>query len=138
MPEETPVKEKKKSKKEKAAEPEPPEVVLPPVLPEPTAAEDKKARLRKMKEAQAAAAAASGSLGGPTLPRYKGLDWRVDVRSASDSVARMSVPSVLMQMHVEGEEDEDRAVTFELSRESLATMLDGLLYVRDQLAEIAK
>lgn len=91
-------------------------------------------------------------LSGPSLPRLQGFDWRIDVRSASDSVARMAVPSVIVQMDVQkqrmgkqnvgdekegGENGNSRVVTFELNRETLETMLDGLIFVRDQLASIA-
>ena len=86
---------------------------------------------------------------GPSLPRFEGIDWRVDVRSASDTVSRMSVPTVLVQMRVqnsyngeippaEGQAVAQRLVTFELNKETLATMLDGLVFVRDQLASIAQ
>ena len=86
---------------------------------------------------------------GPSLPRFEGIDWRVDVRSASDTVSRMSVPTVLVQMRVqnsyncevppaEGQAVAQRLVTFELNKETLATMLDGLVFVRDQLAAIAQ
>lgn len=122
------------------------------------AAEAERIKLKKKKRAAAAAAAAQQQqqqqqqqLSGPSLPRLQGFDWRVDVRSASDSVARMAVPSVIVQMEVQkqrmgkpsvvgnGEEEENgnRVVTFELNRETLETMLDGLIFVRDQLASIA-
>mmetsp|Transcript_108569 Transcript_108569/g.315791 ORF Transcript_108569/g.315791 Transcript_108569/m.315791 type:complete len:182 (+) Transcript_108569:85-630(+) len=52
----------------------------------------------------------------PALPKLVEVDWRVDVKTASDQVLRMNVPSVL---------------------EALSTMLDGLGKIRDQLSGVA-
>lgn len=35
-----------------------------------------------------------------SLPRLQELDWRLDLKSASDSAHRMSVPTVLVQLKV--------------------------------------
>ena len=161
-------KERKEEKKKATLPPPPPAAVsLPPV---PSAKEDEedaeRARRIALKKKKKAAMLAQQQqqqqqkqqlqqqLSGPSLPRLQGFDWRVDVRSASDSVARMAVPSVIVQMDVQkqrmGKPTEDdnngeqqqqqqqnRVVTFELNRETLETMLDGLIFVRDQLASIA-
>jgi hypothetical protein len=37
----------------------------------------------------------------PSLPRFVEADWRVDVKSSSDLVARMTVPTVLVDILVE-------------------------------------
>ena len=157
-----------------AAAPAPAEPVLPPVLPPvvpeaapaaaPAAAaaaaekkKGKKAVQQQQQQQQADLEAVGAQRGvptatrkvGPSLPRFEGIDWRVDVRSASDTVSRMSVPTVLVQMRVqnsyngevppaEGQAVAQRLVTFELNKETLATMLDGLVFVRDQLASIAQ
>lgn len=153
-----------------AAAPAPAEPVLPPVLPPvvpeaaPAAAaapekkKGKKAVQQQQQQQQQADLEAVGAQRGvptatrkvgPSLPRFEGIDWRVDVRSASDTVSRMSVPTVLVQMRVqnsyngevppaEGQAVAQRLVTFELNKETLATMLDGLVFVRDQLASIAQ
>ncbi|XP_063052856.1 COMM domain-containing protein 9 [Engraulis encrasicolus] len=77
-----------------------------------------------------------------SLPRLVEMDWRVDLKTASDSVSRMAVPTCLVQMKVEdyagavGEESVS-PVTMELSKETLDTMLDGLGRIRDQLAAVA-
>lgn len=77
-----------------------------------------------------------------SLPQLKELDWRVDMVSGSDSVSRMSVPTCLVQMKVEdgcpavGAEAVS-ALTVELSRESLDTILDGMGRIRDQLSVVA-
>lgn len=70
-----------------------------------------------------------------SLPRLKELDWRVDMIAGSDSVSRMSVPTCLVQFKTD--DPSDSAVTVELSRESLDTMLDGLGRIRDQLSVVA-
>ena len=122
--------------------------VLPPVVPEAAPAPAPAAAQGKATAAPRAVPTATRKVG-PSLPRFEGIDWRVDVRSASDTVSRMSVPTVLVQMRVqnsyngavppaEGQAVAQRLVTFELNKETLATMLDGLVFVRDQLASIAQ
>ncbi|XP_059191687.1 COMM domain-containing protein 9 [Centropristis striata] len=77
-----------------------------------------------------------------SLPQLKELDWRVDMVTGSDSISRMSVPTCLVQLKMEdpcptaGSESVS-AVTVELSRESLDTILDGLGRIRDQLSVVA-
>ncbi|XP_034540711.1 COMM domain-containing protein 9 [Notolabrus celidotus] len=75
-----------------------------------------------------------------SLPQLKELDWRVDMVTGSDSVSRMSVPTCLVQLKIEDPSagaDSLSAVTVELSRESLDTILDGLGRIRDQLSVVA-
>jgi len=79
----------------------------------------------------------------PSLPRYIGVDWRVDVKTASDRVSRMAVPSVLVDLKLQDQPNQAdqvpfaRHVEFELSKEALHTMLDGLGRIRDQLGAVA-
>ncbi|XP_031177061.1 COMM domain-containing protein 9 isoform X2 [Sander lucioperca] len=77
-----------------------------------------------------------------SLPQLKDLDWRVDMVTGSDSVSRMSVPTCLVQLQMEDPcpaagGEALSAVTVELSRESLDTILDGLGRIRDQLSVVA-
>ncbi|KAG9335752.1 hypothetical protein JZ751_004181 [Albula glossodonta] len=77
-----------------------------------------------------------------SLPQLVDMDWRVDMKTASDSVSRMAVPTCLMHMKVQdplasGCGDPVSTVTVELSRETLDTMLDGLGRIRDQLSVVA-
>ena len=71
------------------------------------------------------------------------VDWRGDVKTASDQVLRMQVPSVLVNLRVEDQPAATdlvpsiRNVDFELSKEALQTMLDGLGRIRDQLSSVA-
>uniref|UniRef100_H3CAG5 COMM domain containing 9 n=1 Tax=Tetraodon nigroviridis TaxID=99883 RepID=H3CAG5_TETNG len=75
-----------------------------------------------------------------SLPKLKELDWRVDMVTGSDSVSRLSVPTCLVQLKMDDPSaggGSVSAVTVELSRESLDTMLDGLGRIRDQLSVVA-
>ncbi|KAL2093983.1 hypothetical protein ACEWY4_011295 [Coilia grayii] len=77
-----------------------------------------------------------------SLPRLAEMDWRVDLKTASDSVSRMAVPTCLVHMKIQdnscaGGDDSLSSVTMELSKETLDTMLDGLGRIRDQLAAVA-
>lgn len=67
------------------------------------------------------------------VPRLVGVDWRVDVKTASSHAAGMGIPAVIMQLKVEG----DRVVTMEMDKETLQAMLSGLGKIRDQLNRIA-
>ncbi|KAG7473844.1 hypothetical protein MATL_G00100110 [Megalops atlanticus] len=77
-----------------------------------------------------------------SLPQLVEMDWRVDIKTASDSMSRMAVPTCLVNMKVQdplalGDGDSVSSVTVELSRETLDTMLDGLGRIRDQLSVVA-
>ncbi|XP_047453015.1 COMM domain-containing protein 9 isoform X2 [Mugil cephalus] len=75
-----------------------------------------------------------------SLPQLTDLDWRVDMVTGSDSVGRMSVPTCLVRLQTQDAAAGGEcvsAVTVELSRESLDTILDGLGRIRDQLSVVA-
>ncbi|XP_068115835.1 COMM domain-containing protein 9 [Hyperolius riggenbachi] len=78
-----------------------------------------------------------------SLPRLVDLDWRVDIKTSSDSVTRMAVPTCLLQMKIQedpdllGPDSAASTLTMELSKETLDTMLDGLGRIRDQLSAVA-
>ncbi|XP_007941441.1 COMM domain-containing protein 9 [Orycteropus afer afer] len=78
-----------------------------------------------------------------SLPRLVDLDWRVDIKTSSDSISRMAVPTCLLQMKIQDDpslctdKPSVSAVTMELSKEMLDTMLDGLGRIRDQLSAVA-
>ncbi|KAM5138463.1 COMM domain-containing protein 9 [Mantella aurantiaca] len=80
---------------------------------------------------------------GISLPRLVDLDWRVDIKTSSDSVTRMAVPTCLLQMKIQEDPDlcgldpATSTLTMELSKETLDTMLDGLGRIRDQLSAVA-
>uniref|UniRef100_A0A8C5MTV2 COMM domain containing 9 n=1 Tax=Leptobrachium leishanense TaxID=445787 RepID=A0A8C5MTV2_9ANUR len=80
---------------------------------------------------------------GVSLPRLVDMNWRVDVKTSSDSVTRMAIPTCLVQMKIQEDAELCRAdsststLTMELSKETLDTMLDGLGRIRDQLSAVA-
>ncbi len=65
-----------------------------------------------------------------SLPRLRGVDWRVDVKTASSGAAGLGVPAVIVQVTVEP----DQVVTFEMDKETLQALLSGLGKIRSQLA----
>eukprot|EP01132_Coremiostelium_polycephalum_P009045 gene9045-11079_t len=79
-----------------------------------------------------------------SLPRMVDLDWRMDVKTSSDVMSRMAVPTVLFKLEVEDRskqvnEDNTRptkTVIFELNKETINTMLNGLEFVQGQLESI--
>mmetsp|Transcript_37943 Transcript_37943/g.65035 ORF Transcript_37943/g.65035 Transcript_37943/m.65035 type:complete len:135 (-) Transcript_37943:40-444(-) len=75
-----------------------------------------------------------------SLPKLEEFDWRVDIKSASDLIGQISVPTVLVAMKVNDELNEKKTsqiVNFELSKESLSAMLEGLGKIRDQLNSVS-
>lgn len=69
------------------------------------------------------------------LPRLVDLQWRIDVKRASEALSNMSVPTVLVQLQVE-EEGAQNKVHFELNKQTLDTMLDGLEKIKGQLGTL--
>nr|XP_010296129.1 PREDICTED: COMM domain-containing protein 9 [Balearica regulorum gibbericeps] len=78
-----------------------------------------------------------------SLPRLLDMDWRVDIKTSSDSISRMAVPTCLLQLKIQedvalcGNSPVVSALTVELSKETLDTMLEGLGRIRDQLSAVA-
>ena len=76
-------------------------------------------------------------------PRLLDMEWRVDMKSASQAVSRMSVPTVVLGLTVEEQPDNANAmpkaktVNFELSREELSTMLTGMKQIAEQLSKLS-
>ena len=72
------------------------------------------------------------------------MDWRVDVKTCSDSVNQMAVPSVILGMQIEDQPERRSAspkvknVTFELNKEELKTMLAGMEQIAKQLGAMSK
>ncbi|KAI7804362.1 COMM domain-containing protein 9 [Triplophysa rosa] len=78
-----------------------------------------------------------------SLPKLVDMQWRVDMKTASDSLSRMAVPTCLLQMKLDDTpynvgSPNDSTVTVELSKETLDTMIDGLGRIRDQLTAVAR
>ncbi|XP_067902921.1 COMM domain-containing protein 9 [Heterodontus francisci] len=78
-----------------------------------------------------------------SLPHLIDMDWRVDIKTSSDNINRMAVPTCLLQMKIQDDISVCRdgpiisTVSLELSKEKLDTMLDGLGRIRDQLSAVA-
>ncbi|KAG2462821.1 COMD9 protein, partial [Polypterus senegalus] len=78
-----------------------------------------------------------------SLPQLVDMDWRVDIKTSSDSVSRMAMPTCLVQIKVQDDpglcqsKPVESTVMVELSKETLETMLDGLGKIRDQLSTVA-
>ncbi len=85
-------------------------------------------------------ASLAGLVGPPKLVDF---DWRVDTKTSSNHLARMAVPTVFVEMKVQNAAEKKavmpgvKSVQFELSKQALATMLDGLGKIRDQLSSIS-
>ena len=77
------------------------------------------------------------------LPPLLDFDWRIDVKMASKELERMAIPTLLVDMEVQRQPTlvdsvpGVQHVNFELSREALQTMLDGLGRIRDQLGAVS-
>ncbi|XP_026859872.2 COMM domain-containing protein 9 [Electrophorus electricus] len=77
-----------------------------------------------------------------SLPQLVDMEWRVDIKTCSDSVSRMAVPTCILSMKIQdsphiNSSPCESSVTVELSKETMDTMLDGLGRVRDQLSAVA-
>ncbi|NXJ92876.1 COMD9 protein, partial [Corythaixoides concolor] len=78
-----------------------------------------------------------------SLPRLVDMDWRVDIKMSSDNISRTAVPTCLLQLKIQedaalcGNNPVVSALTVELSKETLDTMLEGLGRIRDQLSVVA-
>ncbi|XP_048463250.1 COMM domain-containing protein 9 [Rhincodon typus] len=78
-----------------------------------------------------------------SLPQLTDMDWRVDIKTSSDNINRMAVPTCLLQMKIQDDVSACQGgpiistVSLELSKEKLDTMLDGLGRIRDQLSAVA-
>lgn len=84
----------------------------------------------------------AAALGRVCPPKMVDFDWRVDMKTASNHMSRMAVPTAIVEVKLQqpptqaGVMPDTRDVQFELSKESLATMLDGLGKIRDQLGSM--
>jgi COMM domain containing 9 len=74
-----------------------------------------------------------------SLPRYLDVDWTLNIQKSSSEVTNLNIPSLLVELSIEPTPHSTEAppsvekVSFELSREALETVLDGLGRIRDQL-----
>lgn len=87
-----------------------------------------------------------------SLPRLQSMDWRIDVKRASETISSISVPSVIVELkildedsvssstssNVNNNEPQIKIVNFELNKQTLDTMVDGLTKIKQQLASLNK
>ena len=79
-----------------------------------------------------------------SMARLLDHNWALHMQRSSSQVAAMNVPSVIVQLKVEeqatrvGEMPKVSNVDFELSREALGTMLDGLGKIKEQLSAMGR
>jgi len=77
-----------------------------------------------------------------SLPHLKSLDWRIDVKRASEQMTSMSIPTVLVQLQIEKQPQKISEpmnidfVNFELNKQTLQTMIDGLQQIKEQLTSL--
>lgn len=77
-----------------------------------------------------------------SLPNLVDVNWRVDMKAATEHVGKMAVPAVLVDLKVRAQPTKHGVVpgvenvSFELSKEALDTMVEGLGRIRDQLSSI--
>ena len=78
-----------------------------------------------------------------SLPKFVGVDWRVDVQSASEHLSRMSVPTVMVKLQVQEQPSRVgimpgiRTVNFEMSKEAMDTLLAELSGIKEQLDSVS-
>ena len=74
-----------------------------------------------------------------SLPRLLDVDWRVDVKTASGHMSNLSIPTALVDLKVQAQPTSSgmmpttQVVSFEMNRETVSTMLEGLHKIRDTL-----
>ncbi|KYQ90175.1 hypothetical protein DLAC_08768 [Tieghemostelium lacteum] len=73
-----------------------------------------------------------------SLPNMIDLDWRMDIKTSSDLISRMAVPTVIFKLNIEDKSQPSgsKTVIFEMNKETINTMLDGLEFVQGQLNSI--
>lgn len=93
------------------------------------------------------------------LPRLQNFDWRIDVKRASESISSISVPSVIVELKISTQDfaspsssskdlsstpskdsllsdSSTQIVNFELNKQTLETMIDGLTKIKQQLSTL--
>ena len=90
------------------------------------------------------------------LYRYIDIDWNIRIKKSSNEIKAMHVPTAIIELQIEDNNNNTiptsliynptttttnsnsiiniKKVDFELSKEALGTMLDGLGKIRDQLS----
>ena len=77
-----------------------------------------------------------------SLPQLRDFDWRIDIKTSADTVTRMSVPTALVQMKIQDlptsvdEMAPVRSMTFEVTKDTIETMLDGMGKILEQMESL--
>lgn len=77
-----------------------------------------------------------------SLPKLVDMKWRVDLKTASQSMQRMQAPVVMVQLNTQHPPrhrdrlERPETVTFEMNHETLSIMLQGMQRIREQLGSI--
>ena len=70
----------------------------------------------------------------PSLPKYEGLDWRIDIRAGNSSVEKApKMPKAVIEFKIAGKKE-----VVELSKERVQGLLEILGKVKDQLDVLAE
>jgi len=76
------------------------------------------------------------------LPKLVDFDWRLDFKSSSDGLSVMAKPSAMLNLKIREQPNRElempgiKNVDFEMDRETLDVVVDGLGKIRDQLSRI--
>ena len=80
-----------------------------------------------------------------SLPKLIDVEWAVHIEKSSSQVSSIELPLALVQLEVENEQNHvddsiglanSHKIVFEMNKQSLETMLDGLHKIRDQLSSL--
>ena len=76
------------------------------------------------------------------LPKLVDFDWRLDFKSSADGLSVMAKPSAMLNLTIRQQPEREhempniKNVDFEMDRETLDVVVDGLGKIRDQLSRI--
>ena len=76
------------------------------------------------------------------VPKLIDFEWRLDVKRSSNTVSYMAEPTTLVSMQIQEPQQKvgimapTKQVQFEMDKDSLNVMIDGLRRIRDQLKKL--
>ncbi|KAK2947153.1 putative COMM domain containing 9 [Blattamonas nauphoetae] len=74
-----------------------------------------------------------------SIPKFKTLDWNINLKTSHSGTTHSTVPTAMVKIEIENIADSQTNdhIEFEMGRETLQAMLDGLGKIRDQLQSVA-
>jgi COMM domain len=70
----------------------------------------------------------------PSLPKYEGIDWRIDIRTGNSSVEKAPrMPKAVIELKIDGKRE-----VLELTKDKVQGLIDILGKVKDQLDTLAE